>query len=140
MNLAVYPNLWLLSPRENGSHDFYTQDYSNSYVNELQLATTWNSSSSHSALADILYHDKLYDLQGRTIPMGVAEYAPYCMTSNVGAGNGNADAFNSTAPKELYVEGLEGSQIVEFCHNRNCSIKLWPCRDGFAIIKIVSTD
>ncbi|XP_039442687.1 uncharacterized protein LOC120423077 [Culex pipiens pallens] len=121
-----YPNLWLLSPRENGSHEFYTQDYSNSYVNELQLATTWNSSSAHSALADILFHDKLYDLQGRTIPMGVAEYAPYCMTTNVGAGNGNADAFNSTAPKELYVEGLEGSQIVEFCHNRNCNIKLWP--------------
>ncbi|XP_039442686.1 glutamate receptor ionotropic, delta-2-like [Culex pipiens pallens] len=73
-----------------------------------------------------LFHDKTFDLGGRTIRTGVIDYIPYCSTSYVGANQGNADAFNSTTRKELQIDGLDGSLIVEFCKLRNCNLKLWP--------------
>nr|XP_029721583.1 uncharacterized protein LOC109425844 [Aedes albopictus] len=124
--MKFYPNLWFAMPSGNDKLEFYSQDYSITNTTKLQLVQSYNITAGDEVVNGTLFYDKLFDLGGRTIPMAVAEYVPYCITTDVGAHNGNADAFNSTESKELFLEGLEGSLIVEFCRNRNCNILLWP--------------
>ncbi|XP_058827155.1 uncharacterized protein LOC131687124 [Topomyia yanbarensis] len=124
--LKFFPNLWFLVPSSNTSYDFYTQQNWNEVPSKIILADSYDIVERKFTGDGNLYLDKLFDLQGTTINMGVTDYAPYCVTKNVGANQGNADAFNSSVPKELFIDGLEGSLIVEFCKNRNCNIKLWP--------------
>lgn len=107
--------------------DFYTHDYSITNTTKLQLVQSYNLTDPYDEVTNgAIFYDKLVDLRGRSIPMAVVEYLPYCITTNVGANNGNADAYNTTAPKELFLEGLEGSLAVEFCRIHNCNILLWP--------------
>ncbi|XP_062556960.1 uncharacterized protein LOC134221795 [Armigeres subalbatus] len=83
-----------------------------------------------------LFYDKLFDMGGREIAMAVTDYVPYCMTTDVGAQNGNVDAFNSSLPQELQLDGLEGSLILEFCRTRNCKVLLWSCKEIKLVIWI----
>ncbi|XP_001661286.2 uncharacterized protein LOC5574238 [Aedes aegypti] len=125
--MKYYPNLWFLMQSGYENLDFYTHDYSITNTTKLQLVQSYNLTDPYDEVTNgAIFYDKLVDLRGRSIPMAVVEYLPYCITTNVGANNGNADAYNTTAPKELFLEGLEGSLAVEFCRIHNCNILLWP--------------
>ncbi|XP_055527735.1 uncharacterized protein LOC129720297 [Wyeomyia smithii] len=80
------------------------------------------------------FYNKLYDLQGRNVTIGVVDYAPYCVTTKAETNQGNVDAFNSSLSKELFVRGTEGSLIVEFCKMRNCNIRLSPSNGSFHLL------
>ncbi|XP_058832492.1 uncharacterized protein LOC131690606 [Topomyia yanbarensis] len=123
--LKMYPNLWFIVPSGNSNYDLYTQNYSISNTAEVQLVESYNVIENKFVGDGNVFYDKMFDLQRRDVAMGVADYVPYCMTSNVGENKGNIDAFNSSSPKELFLEGIEGTLIVEFCRIRNCNIKLW---------------
>ncbi|XP_053686084.1 uncharacterized protein LOC128735624 [Sabethes cyaneus] len=124
--LKFYPNLWFLVQNENNDYDFYTQNYSITRMENVELSDSYDIIEKSFANGGNLFYDKLYNLQGRTVTMGVADYAPYCVTTKTDVNEGNADAFNSSLTKELFVRGTEGTLIVEFCKIRNCNIRLWP--------------
>lgn len=110
--------------------DFYSHDYSIAGTTKLQLVQSYNITVDKVVMGESsLFYDKLFDMGGREIPMAVTDYVPYCMTTDVGAQNGNVDAFNSSLPQELQLDGLEGSLILEFCRTRNCKVLLWSCKE-----------
>ncbi|XP_055533378.1 uncharacterized protein LOC129723281 [Wyeomyia smithii] len=124
--LKIYPNLWFIVPSGPQKFDFYTQNYSQTAVATVQLVDSYDFEANAFTGPGVLFYDKLFDLAGRSVDMGVSDYVPYCMTSHVGANQGNVDAANSDLSKEYLIDGLEGTLIVEFCKLRNCNIKLWP--------------
>lgn len=125
--VSVYPNFWVMVPSESG-FDFYTQNFTTSNTTDLYLANSFDLENGTFSNPEVpLFHDKIFNLGGRAVPMGVVDYVPYCVTRYVEANRGNADAHNSTLHGEVQIEGLEGDLIAEFCRMRKCSLKVWPC-------------
>ncbi|XP_053686083.1 uncharacterized protein LOC128735623 [Sabethes cyaneus] len=123
--LKIYPNLWFVVPSGNQKYDFYTQNYSNAAEAQVQLVDRFDLVENKFSHTGVLFHDKLFDLGERSVDVGVIDYVPYCTITNVGANQGNADAANSNLSKEYFIDGLEGTLMVEFCRIRNCTVKLW---------------
>ncbi|KAL9696198.1 hypothetical protein quinque_015483 [Culex quinquefasciatus] len=122
----LYPNFWVMVPSEAG-FDFYTQNFTTSNTTDLYLANSFDLENGTFSNPEVpLFHDKIFNLGGRAVPMGVVDYVPYCVTRYVEANRGNADAHNSTLHGEVQIEGLEGDLIAEFCRMRKCRLKVWP--------------
>ncbi|XP_055590895.1 uncharacterized protein LOC129742976 [Uranotaenia lowii] len=122
--LKFFPNLWFMVPSD-GNFNFFTHDYSR-IPGEIYLGNVFNVTRNEFTSLIPIFYDKLFNLEGRTLQFASTEYLPYCVMSNVGAHNGNADMVNSTLKNELYLEGLEGTLAVEFCRMRNCSLQVTP--------------
>nr|XP_029721582.1 uncharacterized protein LOC115262829 [Aedes albopictus] len=79
--MKFYPNLWFAMPSGNDKLEFYSQDYSITNTTKLQLVQSYNITAGDEVVNGTIFYDKLFDLGGRTIPMAVAEYVPYCITT-----------------------------------------------------------
>ncbi|XP_055536590.1 uncharacterized protein LOC129725140 [Wyeomyia smithii] len=123
--LNFYPNLWFLVQTDDENFDVYTQNYTVNST-DVHLVDSYNIIKQSFNSDGHLFYDKLYNLHGRIVTVGVTEYTPYCVTTKTDVNQGNADAFNSSLAKELLVRGTEGILIVEFCKIRNCNLRVWP--------------